>query len=178
MSLPPLNPQSAGLGSLAQSARSKKLNQARGILIVIGVLTIILNVVFIAMGRHMVQEHIKKELQKQGLQAHLVNPVLLKAEEDRLLRLNMALWIVAAVLGAIFVLLGLIIKMFPVPATVIALVLYVGANAVFMALDPTTIAQGIIFKIIITVALVQAIVTAVAYQKEMAAVRDLEPEYE
>jgi hypothetical protein len=39
------------LGSLAQSARGKQLNQARGILIVIGILTIVVNGIFLALAR-------------------------------------------------------------------------------------------------------------------------------
>jgi hypothetical protein len=53
-----------------------------------------------------------------------------------------------------------------VPATALGLILYVGAFAIFAAMDPASIAQGIIIKIIIIVGLVKALQSALAYQKE------------
>jgi hypothetical protein len=176
MSMPPLNPQSPGLGSLAQSARSKKLNQARGILFVIGGLTIAVNVFLVATVRQRVQEGIKKELNQQGLVVR--DPAKLKEAEDYLIRLNTVVGIVGIVLGVVFVGLGFLIKTYPVPATVIALVLYVGATAVFGVMEPESLKTGWWIKIFIVVALVQAIQTAIAYQKELTAARDLEPGYE
>jgi hypothetical protein len=176
MSLPPLNPQSPGLGSLAQSARSKKLNQARTILFVIGGLTIAVNIFLVATSRQRVKDAIQNEIRKQG--PVRVDPVKLQEEEDRVVRIDTAFGVVGIVLGVIFVSLGFLLKSYPVPAVVIALVLYVGAAAVFGVLEPQSLLQGLVIKIIIVVALVQAIQAAVAYQKELNAAQNLEPGYE
>jgi hypothetical protein len=170
MSLGPLNPRKSGLGSLAQSARSKKLNQARWLLIVIGVLTIVLNAIMIATLR----SQVNAAIDKMGI----VDAATRQALEDQAVRLGTIVGIFTIVLGAVFIFLGIIVHVFPVPATVIALVLYVGATAAFIVLEPNMWYQGIIFKVIIIVALIQAIVAAVAYQKEENAARQLEPEPE
>ncbi len=73
---------------------------------------------------------------------------------------------VAVALGVVFIILGVIVNRFPVPATIISLILYVGSALGFAALDPSTLARGAIIKIIIVVALIKAIQAALAYEKE------------
>jgi hypothetical protein len=153
MSLPPLNPgksESGGLGSLAQSARSKKLKEVRSILIAVGVLTIVANLIGYFLGR--------AELEKVG-RMDLMPSFSVMAFS-------------AVGLGVLFVIFGLIIHQYPVAVTVLSLVLYVGAIAVFAILIPQTLATGWIFKAIIIIALIKGIGTAVAYQKEMNAARE------
>ena len=62
--------------------------------------------------------------------------------------------------------LGVYVKKFPVPATITGLVLYLGANAVFGLMDPTTLARGLIIKIFIIIGLFKAVQAAIAYQRE------------
>jgi hypothetical protein len=50
-------------------------------------------------------------------------------------------------------------------------VIYVGAALIFAVLDPKSLAQGLIIKIFIVVALASSIKAAIAYEKE----RTLEP---
>ena len=73
---------------------------------------------------------------------------------------------VVVFLGVLFVIFGLVVKRFPVPITVTALVLYVAAVGAFALADPTTLGQGIIFKVIVVVSLAKAIQAEVAYQRE------------
>jgi len=176
MSLGPLNPRKTGLGSLAQSARSKKLNQARWLLIIIGGLTIVINVIMIATLRSQVKAAIDAEIQKTP--GAIVDQAKRQALEDQAVRIGTIIGIFTVVLGAVFIFLGIIVHVFPVPATVIALVLYVGAAAVFGVLEPALLLKGLIIKVIIVVALIQAIIAAAAYQKEQNAARQLEPEPE
>ena len=59
-----------GLGSLAQAARSKQLNSARGILLFVGVISIAANAVFYFLAEKMVDDELKKEvatLRGQGM---------------------------------------------------------------------------------------------------------------
>ena len=59
---------------------------------------------------------------------------------------------------------GLIIKQFPVPITITSLVLYILAIVVFGLLDPATLIQGIVLKIILIFGLFRAIKAARAFQ--------------
>ena len=58
------------------------------------------------------------------------------------------------------------VTQYPVPCTITGLVLYLGANAAFGLMDPTSLARGLIVKIVIIVALFKAVQAAIAYQKE------------
>jgi predicted RND superfamily exporter protein len=53
-----------------------------------------------------------------------------------------------------------------VPITIISLVLYLGATAIFAYLAPETIAAGIIIKVIIIIGLAKAIQAAIAYEND------------
>jgi hypothetical protein len=157
-----------GLGSLAQSARGKHLNQARGILIAIGVLTVIANGVFFFLVPNMVHEEIQKEIRKAGPGANF-DPAKIKEVEDSGVRTAQLVTGGTAVLGIVFIVLGILVKQYPVPATALGLVLYVGSFVVFALLDPQNISAGIIIKIIIIVGLVKSLQAAIAYQKEQRA---------
>jgi hypothetical protein len=75
------------LGSLAQSARSKKLNQVRGILIVIGALTLIVNVVQLFLIRDIAKRAIDEEIRKKG-PGVVVNQTERQRVEDQIVRIG------------------------------------------------------------------------------------------
>jgi hypothetical protein len=157
-----------GLGSLAQSARSKHLNQARGILIAIGVLTVIANGVFFYLIPNMVRDEIQKEIRQAG-PAVRFDPAKVKEAEDAGIRTARLVIGATLVLGIVFIVLGILVKTYPVPATALGLVLYIGSFVVFALLDPDNLKAGIIIKIIIIVGLVKSLQAAIAYQKEQRA---------
>lgn len=86
--------------------------------------------------------------------------------------------------GALFVFLGLLVKKFPVPVTILGLVLYIGSFVIDFAIGYTyvgeeafkSIGSGIWLKIVIIIGLVKSIQAAIAYEKERRAERDLEVE--
>jgi len=160
------------LGSLAQSARGKHLKQVRGILLAIGILTMVVNIVQFALAETLVQSAIDAEIRKRG--GGVVDPV---KKEQIIQAVRVAAAVLIAV-GALYIVFALIVHQYPVPVTVIALVIYVGAAIVFAVLDPETLAQGLIIKIIIIVALVKAVQTAIVYQRERdaEAQENLEPD--
>ncbi len=160
------NPAGTGLGSLAQSARSKKLKQARGILIAVGILTIIVNGIGLALLPSQVKNELDKEINKVKAQRMVVDQAKVKEVEAQILRYGYLASGVVIGLGVVFVILGLIVNQYPVPATLLGLVLYIGAVVILALLDPITIAQGIIWKIIIIACLLKALQTAIAYEKE------------
>lgn len=161
------SPVSAGmpkLGSLAQDARLKQLNQARAILLFIGILTIVANGVLMALARSQVKVEIQKEIAKAGPGANF-NQADIQRVEDHEVSVAYAVGGVAVGLGVLFVIFGFIVKKFPVPITIISLVLYVGAALGFGAFNPESLAQGIIIKILIVVGLAKAIQAAMAYER-------------
>jgi hypothetical protein len=147
------------LGSLAQAARRKQLNQARWLLIIVGALILGVNAFVAATAR----SQLEAEVRKAGLQ------ILPGPEFDAAVRLVVVLSVVLCVLGVVFILFGIIVKMYPVPITIISLVLYVGAALVLAVFDPESILRGLIIKILIVVALASSIRAAIAYEKERGA---------
>lgn len=137
------------LGSLTQSGREKKLNQARTILIVIGAITIIANIAVAAML-------LKQAPGNEGAILLATVPFIF--------------------LGILFVIFGFLVKKYPVPITITSLVLYIAAWLISALQDPAMLAQGIIIKIIIIVALAGAVKTAIAYEKEKAEAPEMETE--
>jgi hypothetical protein len=124
-----------GLQSLAQAARGKQLGQIRWTLLIIGGLTIALNVFILA-----------------------TNP-------EELIQ-NRAITLMFIALGGAYIALGIFVKAQPVFCTTLGLVLYILGFAVTLVLNPATIVQGLIVKIIIVVALARAIGSARAYELE------------
>jgi MFS family permease len=160
------------LGSLAQAARGKQLRRARNILIVVGVLQILVNGIMLALVPSQVKSQVNAELSKMRSQR------VLSADEQRqleqvVLRVAFAVTGGLVFLGLVFVVFGFLVQRYPVPITVISLVLFIGVHVVLAVLDPSTLVMGWVIKIIFVVALVKALQAAVAYQREM---RALSPE--
>ena len=137
------------LGSLAQSTRQADLGKTRGVLLTIGILTLLVNG-FMLMNS-------QKEVEEVG-----VGP----ADFDRVLTLVRLIYGAGFSLGVFFVLAGVFVKKYPVPLTITSLILYVGATAGFGMLDPPSLLKGGIIKVFIIVALAKSIQTAWAYQSE------------
>ncbi|WP_437192577.1 hypothetical protein [Planctomicrobium sp. SH527] len=156
-----------GLGSLAQSARKTHLASARMTMFVVGILTIAANLMVLNFSKEDIDaalnEHIVS-LQEQGIELNADEIAQLKREAVASFQ-----WVTWAFVGTgvVFLILGVLIYRFPVPCTVLALILYLGGQAVTIADDPTMLTRGFVMKVIIVFALVKAIQTAIAYQKEM-----------
>ncbi len=143
--------ESSRLGSLAQSARSKQLNTARGILLFIGIVIILFNGFQMAMVRNEVKKALDEGIRKQMGPGAQVDARERQNIEDA------AIVFGYLVCGA-FIFLG-------VPVTVASLVLYIGATVVTGLLNPASLGAGLIIKIFIIVALSKAIQSAIAYQR-------------
>jgi hypothetical protein len=143
------------LGSLAQAARGNELKQAQRILIVIGALTAAVN------GYSLY--NLPREIQ-QAIQLNQIPPANIQEFREAVTTMGYLIYGGAAALGVLFVIFGLIIHQFPVAITITSLVLYVLATAIFGLLSPTTLAAGLIIKVIIIFALFRAIKAARAYE--------------
>jgi hypothetical protein len=148
-------PSAPRLGSLAQKARGKQLGQARAILIVIGILTVIFNLIDLVALHSQVSQ-----LPAQALNTGFV-----------VFAYGLDLSLIA--LGILFVVFGVIIYRFPVPVTVLSLVLYILGTLVtfglIAAVNPAGLGAmgfGIIIRIAIIVGLVKAVQSALAYERE------------
>jgi hypothetical protein len=86
------------------------------------------------------------------------------AHADHVLILVRVIYGIGLVLGTFFTIAGILVKKYPVPLTILSLVLYVGSIVGFGLLDWSSLYQGIIIKIIIVVSLANAVKTARAYQ--------------
>jgi hypothetical protein len=156
----------SSLGSLAQSARQKQLKSARGILLFVGILTVGANATFFALIRSQVDEVFNKEITALQAKGMVVDQAKVAPLRERAVRMAQLINGGAIALGVVFIVLGVIVNRYPVPITILGLVLYVGGAAVFALIDASTLAQGLIVKLIIIVALVKSIQSALAYERE------------
>src|SRR5438105_7485559 len=103
--------QPASLGSLAQSARGKQLNQARWILIVIGVIYIIGHGFMLYNTPKEVRQVLDAEVRKAQQPGMAVNPAEVKKVEQTLQLFCYLIYGGALALGILFVVFGLIVKL-------------------------------------------------------------------
>jgi hypothetical protein len=149
------------LGSLAQSARGKQLKSAKTWIFAIGILTLLANIGMSFVVGSQVDEEVKK------LQAQ--NQVVDQQAVEAAKREAQLVCAGFAAIGVVFIVMGFFVNAYPVPITILALVLYLAGFAISAVLDPTTIVQGIILKIIIIAGLSRSIKAALAYERERAA---------
>jgi hypothetical protein len=133
----------------------------------------VVNAIFMGFARQQVRKELDAEVAKAGGPAR-VDAAKVKEIEENAVRFVYLVDGAAIALGIVFVIFAVVIRQYPVPVTVTSLVLYIGATVVFGLLDPHTLVQGIIIKIIMVVGLVKAIQAAVAYQKEQTALLSAE----
>jgi hypothetical protein len=167
-----LTQPSSSLGSLAQSARGKQLNTARWLLIVVGILTVVFNGIAFSTIEGEVDKAIQNEINKHHGQNWQVNQEALKEVRTRAIHIGQLIAGSAVALGVVFIVLGALVKKFPIPCTVFGLVLYIGATAIYGYLDPEILAQGILWKIITIVALIKSVQSAVSYQQNAQSLPD------
>ena len=159
-----------GLGSLAQSARKSSLKQARVLLALAAVLTLLEGGVGYAASESLARKAIEAEKKKAGPMV-VFDPVAIKNAEDEVRRVIELVSLGVLAVGVVFVVLAIVVHLAPVACTVTGLVLYIGLHAVFAVANPVTLVQGILWKVIIIVGLSKAIQAAAAYQRELKAER-------
>jgi predicted RND superfamily exporter protein len=165
------DPDDEELGSLTQGARRTSLKQARTILIVIGVITVLMNFVFLLGVEKEAKDVITAEKQKAGPGMQF-DEAKLKEAEETIVRIARLIYAGTIALGVVFIILGVAVYKAPVACTVTGLVLYVAGIAIFAAIEPMSLVQGILFKIIFTIGLVKAVQAALAYEREVKAERE------
>lgn len=160
------------LPSLAQQVRGRQLGVARWILYILGALMAVVGLALTATAETVAHKQIERELDEDLGGRQNVPPDKWHVVEETEQRYRRALRLVGAMLagiGALYVLFGVFVKLFPVPITVTALALYIAGNAVTLVTskDPgETLAAGWIVKLVIIIVLARSIHAAVAYEKE------------
>ena len=155
-------------GSLVASVHTKELKSAKGILLFVGIMTILFQSFLLFNARDELNKVYEEQLGKQGLSLSAVKdlPPEVRAEFEKAsgqdLRKVRMIYAVGVALGITFILCGAFVYAKPVLCTVTGLTLYLGANAAMAALEPMTLVQGIILKIVIIVALISAVKAALA----------------
>jgi hypothetical protein len=155
------------LGSLAQSARGKHLRQARNTLLTVGILMGLLQTGMFIVDNNQTTQEIRKTTN---------DPVQRKNAEMAATVFLVFFHGAAIVVAAIFVVLAFFVEKFPVPTTVIALVLFLGLQVVFAVINPLNLAAGWIIKIVVIVALVKAMQAGLAAKKDERRIADAEYE--
>lgn len=150
-SLGSLKPKS--LGSLVQSARGKELNRAKWTLIIVGLIYIAYYGFQFAAAEKMIDD----EIQKQALAA---------AERDNSILGFRLITAAGSMLGLAMLLLGLVVRRFPIAISTIALVLFVGYHAILGFLAPITLVDLWIIKVVVLFGLIKGIRAAVGEQRQ------------
>jgi hypothetical protein len=156
-SLPSLDELTQLPSGIAKKISRRSLQEPRALMFAIGLLTVAIN--GFAMARLRIDtEALVKQHEAQG---HVVDRAKLEAPLRIIQLINGGF----VALGIAFIGLGLAINRYPVPTTVLALVLFLGGIAISAIVDPATIAQAGLFKILATVGLAEAIRFAVSYRR-------------
>jgi len=158
------------LGSLTQSARRTSLRQARIILLVIGGLNFVCGLSLFPFVETLVKQQIDEEKKKAG-PGMVFDEAKVKEVHDAQVRTLHIVLAGAAIVGLVFIGLGIAVYKAPVACTVTGLVLYLGLQAIGIAVDPAELVRGLLIKIIFIVALIKAVQAAVAYEREVKAER-------
>jgi hypothetical protein len=140
------------LGSLAQSARTKQINQARILMYVIGILNLLggAGLFFLA---NALANNPPNNAQQLGPEVATVARVA---------------GAITIGIGVVFLILGALTKKYPVPTTVLGLIIYGTSFAINLANSggqPQAFA-GMIIPVIIIIALIRSVQAAIVYQRE------------
>jgi hypothetical protein len=130
-------------------------------MIAIGSLAVATNACYFASAERTVQEQIDREVRALP-RGYVADPVQVAELKVREVRANRWLSAGGFVLGLLFLGCAAAVTRHPVPMTVAGLGLYLGGNAVFAVVDPSTLASGLPIKILVVAALIWAVLTATA----------------
>src|SRR3954466_13063169 len=113
------------LGSLAQAARGKHLRQIRGLLIAIGLLSVVVYIVLLATDRERVTDLVDKEIRKQAGPFVQVDQAKRQDFIETVIRVDKIIFSIGIGLGVLYLIFAAVVHLYPVPVTVLALVIYV-----------------------------------------------------
>ncbi|MEW4491115.1 hypothetical protein AB1L42_23775 [Thalassoglobus sp. JC818] len=116
------------LGSLAQSARSNHLKNARIMMYVLGTLMLIVSVTQFFIAELIVDNQIKLELANISGRGVDIDQQRVQRIREETVTLTKVVSVISSIAGVILLVLGYQVYNYPVPCTVLALVLYLGGK--------------------------------------------------
>lgn len=137
----------------------KRLGGARWALVIVGVLTIGVNVFLFINATQEIDN-------------------LVQGQEELAVDAATAVTVVRVIYGAaifsglVFIVLGMLVYRFPIMCPLVGLLMYVGLNGLYGLLDPATLARGAILKIIIIIVLFKAVQSGFEVRRERAQAYD------
>ncbi len=156
-------------------ARRNTLKQARMVLFFVGGLTILVQGFLF----YQADDEVREEFDKQVAKLRAKNIEIDNAKWAELttatVRTTRLLYGGFALLGVIFIVFGLTISLAPLPITIAALVIYLGGQGISAMLEPATIIQGLLIKILVIAALVAGVRAAFAAERERRSALEAEP---
>jgi hypothetical protein len=170
--------KTSGLGSLTQAHREKKIKQARVCLFIVAGVLVLEGLIGAILLKDQLRTAVDVELKKMGLTRDMVDQAELQKQEKIMVAAG---WVIIGgvfVLAALYIVFALLVKSYPVPITVIGLVLYIVFDLALAALNPEKAGQilfgGILIKAIVIFGLIGGIKAAIAYEKEKDLAADME----
>ncbi len=145
-----------------------KVKQAKGILIVVGVLTLGFNAFLLMNAEDEAKNAVAQEIARtQLLPGQIIDPLKRQQAEQLVLVFCRVIYGGMIAMGVIFVILGAVVTKFPVPATVAGLSLYLVANGITFCLAPGAFASALFIKVVIVVSLIGSVRAALEYQRAL-----------
>ena len=161
------------LDRLKRPGRGKSMVEAQVVLWVVGSLFLLGNGCMFLLVPAFVRMAVSKELEQFGPGvAAQVDPATRAVIESRNVLFHRILIGSMAMLGALLVGFGFLVKRFPVPVAILALIVYIGANVAVGVANPLGAAFWIVPKGLALVGLIRAVPAAFAYEKEQAEKQD------
>jgi hypothetical protein len=148
--------------SYANKHKWHGLDAARYILLSVGLATMIVNAAYCLL----IPGHVEAEMQQRLRAEGSMDGSRFRQMKSDALRTAYLGQAVAIGIGAAFFIMGLCIKLLPVPLTITSLVLYVVTVFGFGIFDPMQLLSGSIWNIIVIVSLAVAVRTAWVYQRQ------------
>jgi hypothetical protein len=147
---------------------NKDLRVARGVMFLVGLVTIVANLIFYFNAEENVARQVDKELGAIGGRANVApeKKEELRRLEEEAVQFTKIASAVFTTLGVLYLIFGCWIKKYPVATTVTALVLFITGNIVSAVFDPEMILKGIVIKICGIAALAKSIQAAIAFETE------------
>jgi flagellar basal body-associated protein FliL len=171
--------------NMGMAVRLKQMNRLRIILIMVGVLLLATHVGPLLTVHSQAESAVEEEAREQGVPLAQMEPAAKAKKIEQYVKIGTIFYLAMIGIGLLYVVFGLIVHKFPVPVAVLALVLFISLQAIFITLDPSNIYRGLIIKVLILVALVGGVSTAISYQNKLAEERagedeqaEVEPEHE
>ena len=153
------------LDNLAQTVRTKSLRTARTIMLAVGGLTIFANLLGFTLTEKIIDQEIDQEVRKARQEGLLIDEEAVQDWRASAIRIGYLISGAMVCVGILFIALGACIYMKPVPITITALVVYLGTLALFGFLDPLSLMNGLLIKILVVAGLAKSVQSAIAYEQ-------------